>query len=57
MIIYQVEKCPENREDWRQLIGIYPVGLRENLTIDLTMLCDCQCERPGDPVRNQMFFY
>nr|ACY82398.1 integrin [Penaeus vannamei] len=44
-----VEKCPEKREDWRQLIGIYPVGLRENLTIDLTMLCDCQCERPGDP--------
>lgn len=44
-----VDYCPENRADWRQLIGIYPVGLRENLTIDLTMLCDCQCERPGDP--------
>ncbi|XP_042227152.1 integrin beta-PS-like isoform X2 [Homarus americanus] len=43
-----VEKCPEKREDWRQVIGIYPVGLRENLTIDLEMLCDCQCERPGN---------
>ncbi|KAK8725734.1 hypothetical protein OTU49_010446 [Cherax quadricarinatus] len=43
-----VEKCPANSDDWRQVIGIYPVGLRENLTIDLEMLCDCQCERPGN---------
>ncbi|XP_045617424.1 integrin beta-PS [Procambarus clarkii] len=43
-----VEKCPADRKDWHQVIGIYPVGLRENLTIELDMLCDCLCERPGN---------
>lgn len=43
-----LSKCPEDRNDWRQLISIYPVGLRERLLIDLEMFCDCQCERPGN---------
>ncbi|KAK4304644.1 hypothetical protein Pmani_023412 [Petrolisthes manimaculis] len=43
-----VEKCPEKREDWQQLIHIYPVGLRELLAIELEMLCDCACEREGN---------
>ncbi|XP_066947764.1 integrin beta-PS isoform X1 [Macrobrachium rosenbergii] len=44
----ELSKCPEDRSDWRQLISIYPVGLRERLLIDLEMLCDCDCERPGN---------
>lgn len=43
-----VEKCPEDPSEWNQVIGIYPVGLRESLIIDLEMLCDCQCERAGN---------
>ncbi|XP_071541233.1 integrin beta-PS isoform X2 [Panulirus ornatus] len=43
-----VEECPKDRNKWRQLISIYPVGLRESLTIDLEMVCDCPCERPGN---------
>ncbi|CAL4140762.1 unnamed protein product, partial [Meganyctiphanes norvegica] len=44
-----VGKCPANPSEWNQIIGIYPVGLRESLIIDLEMLCDCKCEREGDP--------
>ncbi|KAK8383508.1 hypothetical protein O3P69_015754 [Scylla paramamosain] len=43
-----VDKCPEDPSEWNQVIGIYPVGLRESLIIDLEMICDCPCERPGD---------
>lgn len=38
-------KCPENRADWTQVIQIYPVGLDESMIIEVTMLCDCECER------------
>ncbi|KAK7075788.1 Integrin beta-1, partial [Halocaridina rubra] len=50
-----LSKCPEDRNEWRQLISIYPVGLRERLVIDLEMFCDCQCERPGNEVRDTVF--
>ncbi|XP_045106617.1 integrin beta-PS-like isoform X2 [Portunus trituberculatus] len=43
-----VDKCPEDPSEWNQVIGIYPVGLRESLIIDLEMICNCPCERPGD---------
>lgn len=42
-----VKSCPKNRKDWNQQIKIYPVGINETLTVDLEMLCDCGCERPG----------
>lgn len=42
-----VTSCPANRDDWRQVVQIYPVGLDESMIIDLEMLCDCECER-GD---------
>lgn len=40
-----VTACPAKREDWKQRIQIYPVGLDESMIIDLEMLCDCGCER------------
>ncbi|KAL5278574.1 ITGB1 family protein [Megaselia abdita] len=42
-----VTKCPENPADWNQLIQIYPVGVNESLSINLTMLCGCGCESEG----------
>lgn len=44
----KVEECPKDPNEWKQVIGIYPVGLRESLIIDLEMICECPCERPGD---------
>nr|XP_023020280.1 integrin beta-PS isoform X1 [Leptinotarsa decemlineata]XP_023020284.1 integrin beta-PS isoform X1 [Leptinotarsa decemlineata] len=44
----EVLKCPEKRSDYFQTIQIYPVGINESLTIDLEMLCECNCEKPGD---------
>jgi len=41
--------CPEDRRDWKQRFQIYPVGINESLIVDLEMLVDCDCERPGNP--------
>jgi len=41
--------CPADPKDWNQLFQIYPVGINESLVVDLQMLCDCDCERPGNP--------
>ncbi|ERL93211.1 hypothetical protein D910_10507, partial [Dendroctonus ponderosae] len=44
----EVLKCPKERKDRFQTIQIYPVGINESLIIDLEMLCECNCEKPGD---------
>ncbi|CAG9834767.1 unnamed protein product [Diabrotica balteata] len=44
----EVLKCPKNRADHFQTIQIYPVGMRESLKIDLEMICECDCEKPGN---------
>ncbi|XP_001606384.1 integrin beta-PS [Nasonia vitripennis] len=41
----EVKACPENRADWKQKFMIYPVGINESLTVNLEMICDCECER------------
>lgn len=46
----EVLKCPKERKDRFQTIQIYPVGINESLIIDLEMLCECDCEKPGDKV-------
>lgn len=43
--------CPPDPKDWKQRFYIYPIGHSENLTIDVNLLCQCQCEIPGNPVR------
>ncbi|KOC60198.1 Integrin beta-PS [Habropoda laboriosa] len=43
----EVTSCPENRSEWNQKFDIYPVGINETLTVNLEMLCDCECEREG----------
>ncbi|XP_019867658.2 integrin beta-PS isoform X2 [Aethina tumida] len=45
----EVIECPKDPKDWTQTIQIYPIGINESLTIDLEMLCSCDCERPGHP--------
>lgn len=40
-----VDSCPSNSERWNQTIRVYPVGLDDELLIDLSMLCDCDCEK------------
>lgn len=44
-----VTQCPQDPREWKQTFQIYPVGINESLTVDLEMLCSCQCEHPGDP--------
>ncbi|KAK7070025.1 Integrin beta-1, partial [Halocaridina rubra] len=41
-----VDKCSE---DPIPPIHIYPEGRNESVTIELTMICKCKCEEPGDP--------
>ncbi|XP_050504277.1 integrin beta-PS isoform X2 [Diabrotica virgifera virgifera] len=45
----KVLKCPKNPADYFQTIQIYPVGLYDRLIIDLEIICECHCEKPGNP--------
>lgn len=42
-----VISCPKDPKDWVTAFQIYAVGINESLTVDLTMLCDCPCEKAG----------
>ncbi|KAJ8669749.1 hypothetical protein QAD02_001008 [Eretmocerus hayati] len=42
-----VPACPQNRSEWNQKFLIYPVGVNESLTVNLEMICDCDCEKGG----------
>jgi len=44
-IKFELLKCPENPSEWNQRIRIRPIGLQDELEIDLHMLCDCDCEK------------
>ncbi|KAJ8948573.1 hypothetical protein NQ318_007577 [Aromia moschata] len=44
----EILKCPKDPKDYFQTIKISPVAINESLIIDLQMLCDCECERPGN---------
>ncbi|XP_058126874.1 integrin beta-PS isoform X1 [Anopheles ziemanni] len=42
-------QCPSDPRDWHQVLQIYPVGINESLTVNIEMLCSCDCEQPADP--------
>lgn len=43
-----VVECPKNKHERMQTIQIYPVGINETLTVNLEMICGCDCENPLD---------
>ena len=43
--------CPEDPREWRQIFEISPVGINESVLVDLEMMCQCDCEKPGNEVR------
>ncbi|XP_032670659.1 integrin beta-PS-like isoform X2 [Odontomachus brunneus] len=47
-IVLKVTECPANPKDWKQTVHIKPRDLNETLTIDVEIICDCPCERPGN---------
>ncbi|XP_012529707.2 integrin beta-PS isoform X2 [Monomorium pharaonis] len=48
-IVLKVVECPKDPKDWYQTMQIKPRGLNESLTIDVEIICDCPCEKPGHP--------
>jgi integrin beta 1 len=46
---FVVTSCPQNKEDWKQIVQIYPVGVNQSLIIDFEMICDCPCEHSNHP--------
>ena len=46
----EVVKCPKDPREWRQVFEIYPVGINEKVLVDLEMMCQCDCEKPGHRV-------
>lgn len=45
-ITVQVNHCPENKKDHKYIFNISPLGLSETVTVELDLLCECDCERP-----------
>jgi len=45
----EVVKCPKDPREWHQVFQIYPVGINEAVLVDLSMMCQCECEKPGNP--------
>ncbi|KAL6266653.1 hypothetical protein P5V15_003493 [Pogonomyrmex californicus] len=46
-VVLKLTECPKDPKDWRQTMEIKPRDLNESLIIDLEMICDCPCEKPG----------
>jgi len=46
----EITECPKNPADWNQSFDIYVVGLEEKLTVNLEMICKCDCETEGKAV-------
>ena len=44
----EVVKCPKDPREWTQTFQIYPVGINESVIVNLEMLCQCNCEKPGN---------
>lgn len=44
----EVIKCPKDPREWTQTFQIYPVGINESVIVNLEMLCQCNCEKPGN---------
>ncbi|XP_055948107.1 integrin beta-1-B-like isoform X2 [Argiope bruennichi] len=38
--------CPQEASERRRTFHIFPVGLHDQLTIHLEMMCECDCEKP-----------
>ena len=50
-VTVEVTECPKDPSQWTREVVISPVGLREDLTINLQMMCECECEQPEFEVR------
>ncbi|KAM0732640.1 Integrin beta-PS [Formica fusca] len=48
-VVIKIVECPKDPKDWQQTVEIKPRGLNESLTIDIEIICDCPCEKPGHP--------
>ena len=46
----EVVKCPKDPREWKQTFQIKPVGIDEAVIVNLEMMCQCDCEKPGNPV-------
>ncbi|KAK2164572.1 hypothetical protein NP493_1406g01044 [Ridgeia piscesae] len=51
-VTIEVTSCPKDRTKWKKSFEIYPVGLEEKLTVNLNLMCECDCEKPGQEERN-----
>ncbi|GAB1605708.1 integrin beta pat-3-like [Argonauta hians] len=49
----EVDKCPERKADRKRTISIHPVGLPDKLTINLEILCECQCQNESTKVTEE----
>lgn len=50
LFLSQITHCPQEESQQTQTIQIYPVGLNETLTLDVSIICQCHCEDKSDAV-------
>ena len=44
-VTLEVRSCPSDHSQRSKTFNIYPVGLTEKLTINLELMCECDCEQ------------
>ncbi|XP_065200071.1 integrin beta-PS-like isoform X1 [Planococcus citri] len=42
-------RCPEGKTEYTRQFQIYPVGIEDGMTVEVHMICDCNCQNPGHP--------
>ncbi|RWS27598.1 integrin beta-PS-like protein, partial [Leptotrombidium deliense] len=48
----EVLRCPDKPSQWNQSFVIKPIGLRDQLVVDLQIVCECDCEKEWIEERN-----
>ncbi|XP_012274157.1 integrin beta-PS isoform X2 [Orussus abietinus] len=48
-VALKATECPDNSKEWTQIVQIKPEGISESLVIEVEVICDCPCARPGHP--------
>lgn len=49
-------RCPENKSDYKINFTIYAIPL-PSMTVDLEVVCECDCEKPDQEVSPTSFFF
>lgn len=47
-VTIQIDECPLKASNWKRTMEIYPVGLDMKVSVDIDMICECECKETAD---------